>query len=48
MGTQDYNSELGIIKCIERLSRDTEACMSRIGKVMDHNFLARFRLTAVL
>ena len=37
MGTQDYNSELGIIKCIERLSKDTEACMSRIEKLLDHN-----------
>ena len=37
MGTQDYNSELGIIKCIERLSCETEACTERIKKLMNYD-----------
>lgn len=37
MGTQDYKSELGIIKCVERLSRETQACTRRIKKLLDYD-----------
>ena len=37
MGTQDYTSELGIIKCIERLASETEACTKRIRKLMNYD-----------
>ena len=36
LGTQDYNESLGVIKCIQRLSSETERCIKRLQKVVDH------------
>lgn len=37
MGTQNYTSDLGIIRCVGRLSHETEATIRRLRKVMDRD-----------
>ena len=37
IGTQDYNSDLGIIRCVGRLSRETELTIRRLKKMMDRD-----------